>query len=65
MNYETPGVYVEEVSSGPRPVQASPTGDTGFVAVLPIPKEFHLGEGQGYKSLIPATRITTPGKSTA
>lgn len=54
MNYETPGVYVEEISAGPRPVAMSPTADTGFVAVLSIPKEFHLGDRQGYRSLIPA-----------
>jgi phage tail sheath protein FI len=37
MNYRTPGVYIEEISNGPRPVQASSTTETGFVAVIEIP----------------------------
>jgi len=31
----TPGVYVEEVSTGPRPIQAVGTGTAGFVGVAP------------------------------
>ena len=38
--YQTPGVYVEEISSGPRPVQASSTTETGIVGMITIPKSF-------------------------
>jgi phage tail sheath protein FI len=31
VNYATPGVYIEEVSSGPRPIQAVGTRTAGFV----------------------------------
>lgn len=41
--YNTPGVYIEEISGGPRPVQASSTTDTGFVGVLTLPKAFFAG----------------------
>jgi hypothetical protein len=34
-NYMTPGVYVEEVSTGPRPIQAVGTSTAGFVGVAP------------------------------
>ena len=54
MNYETPGVYVEEISGGPRPVAASPTTDTALVAVISLPTGFHVGGEKGsYKRLIP------------
>ena len=32
-NYFTPGIYVEEVPSGPRPIQAVGTSTAGFVGV--------------------------------
>lgn len=35
MTYMTPGVYVEEVSAGPRPIQAVGTSTAGFVGVAP------------------------------
>ena len=38
--FRTPGVYVEEISSGPRPVQASSTTETGMVGMVTIPKGF-------------------------
>jgi len=34
-NYMTPGVYVEEVSTGPRPIQAVGTSTAGFIGVAP------------------------------
>lgn len=34
-NYMTPGVYVEEISTGPRPIQAVGTSTAGFVGVAP------------------------------
>jgi hypothetical protein len=33
--YLTPGIYVEEVSTGPRPIQALGTSTAGFVGVAP------------------------------
>ena len=44
-DYRTPGVYIEEISSGPRPVQASSTTETGMVAVITIPSQFIAGLG--------------------
>ena len=43
--YRTPGVYIEELSGGPRPVQPSSTTDTAFVAVLTLPTSFQAGKG--------------------
>ena len=34
-NYMTPGVYVEEVSTGARPIQAVGTSTAGFIGVAP------------------------------
>ncbi len=45
MNYRTPGVYIEEISNGPRPVAASSTTETGFIAVIEIPTQFVPGGG--------------------
>ena len=44
--YRTPGVYIEEISAGPRPVQASSTTDTGFVAILTLPPAFTRAKGK-------------------
>ena len=52
--YRTPGVYIEEVSGGPRPVQASATTDTGFVAVLTLPTQFVAGRGAASTMFLPA-----------
>lgn len=52
--YRTPGVYIEEVSGGPRPVQAAATTDTGFVAVLTLPKQFVPGQGSAASMFLPA-----------
>jgi phage tail sheath protein FI len=55
VNTTGPGVYVEEISGGPRPIAASPTTDTAFLAVLSLPSGFHVGgEGGTFRSLIPA-----------
>lgn len=37
-----PGVYVEELNNGPRPIDPSPTTETGFVAVLTLPEVFSV-----------------------
>lgn len=34
-SYQTPGVYIEEISSGLRPIQAVPTSVAGFIGVAP------------------------------
>ena len=52
--YRTPGVYIEEISAGPRPVQASSTTDTGFVAILTLPPAFTRAKGKVAGLLLPA-----------
>ncbi len=52
--YRTPGVYIEEVSGGPRPVQPSSTTDTGFIAVLTLPPSWLAGAGAASGSFLPA-----------
>jgi hypothetical protein len=51
--YRTPGVYIEEISSGPRPVQASSTTETGFVAVIDLPTQFVPGGGAASGMFLP------------
>lgn len=51
--YRTPGVYIEEVSGGPRPVQPSSTTTTGFVGVLTLPESFVSGRGLAGGLLLP------------
>ncbi len=53
--YNTPGVYIEEISGGPRPIQASSTTDTGFVGVLTLPTSFLAGKGKAANMFLPAT----------
>lgn len=53
--YRTPGVYIEEISAGPRPVQASSTTETGFVGVLTLPESFVKGVGAASSMFLPAT----------
>jgi phage tail sheath protein FI len=55
MNYRTPGVYIEEISNGPRPVQASSTTETGFVAVIEIPTQFVPGGGGAAGMYLPGS----------
>ena len=52
--YRTPGVYIEEISGGPRPIAASPTTDTGFVGVLTLPTTFLAGTGPAAGMFLPA-----------
>lgn len=42
-NYSAPGVYIEEVQSGARPIQAVGTSTAGFVGVAPV-KTAHVQE---------------------
>jgi hypothetical protein len=51
--YRTPGVYIEEISSGPRPVQASSTTETGFVACITLPTQFLPGSGSASGMYLP------------
>lgn len=52
--YNTPGVYIEEISAGPRPIQASSTTDTGFVGILTLPTSFLAGKGAAANMFLPA-----------
>jgi len=38
--YQAPGIYMEEISSGARPIQAVGTSTAGFVGIAPNPKAF-------------------------
>ena len=44
--YLTPGVYIEEISTGPRPIEAVGTSTAGFVGIAPDPKA-HIQDGDG------------------
>ncbi|MBT3221700.1 MAG: hypothetical protein HN348_21695, partial [Proteobacteria bacterium] len=57
--YKTPGVYIEEISAGPRPVAAAATTDTGFVAILTFPKSFLSGKGKAEGMFLPGTEPQT------
>jgi len=52
--YNTPGVYIEEISGGARPIQASSTTDTGFIGVLTLPVSFLAGKGKATNMFLPA-----------
>ena len=58
--YRTPGVYIEEISSGPRPVAASSTTDTGFVGILTLPSGFQAGRGKATGMFLPALEDSAP-----
>ncbi len=51
--YRTPGVYIEEISAGPRPVAASSTTETGFVGILTLPTSFVSGRGKASGMYLP------------
>lgn len=57
--YRTPGVYIEEISAGPRPVAAAPTTETGFVAILTLPTSFVPGRGKAEGMFLPAAEEQT------
>lgn len=52
--YRTPGVYIEEISTGPRPIAASSTTDTGFVGIITMPGNFLAGRGPAAGMFLPA-----------
>lgn len=35
-NYQTPGVYIQEIESGSKPLEAAATSNAGFIGVIPI-----------------------------
>jgi phage tail sheath protein FI len=65
--YRTPGIYMEEVSSGPRPIQPVGTNTAGFLGPAPDPGA-HLNEAfavnnwsQFMKEFVPASgAVSTP-----
>ena len=57
--YRTPGVYIEEISGGARPIAASATTDTGFVGVLTLPTTFLAGTGPAAGMYLPAAEEAT------
>ncbi len=57
--YRTPGVYIEEISGGARPISASATTDTGFVGVLTLPTTFLAGTGPAAGMYLPAAEEAT------
>lgn len=52
-SYRTPGVFIEEISSGPRPVAPSSTTDTAFVAMVTLPKSVVPGRGRAEGMFLP------------
>lgn len=52
--YRTPGVYIEEISGGPRPVAPSSTTDTGFVAMITLPTAVMPGKAGAAGMVLPA-----------
>ena len=59
--YLTPGIYVEEVSTGPRPIEAVGTSIAGFVGVAPDAAK-HLNEPQWFDNWTQFTKeFVAPG----
>jgi hypothetical protein len=52
-------VYIEELSSGSRPVQPSATTDTGFVGFLTLPAAWLAGRGPARGMLVPTVEERT------
>lgn len=65
--YQSPGVYIEEIAAGPRPIQASGTTSTGFVGVLQLPPTFVRGFAlyQGFSSAPAYADTLIPQTSTS
>src|SRR6266511_5389910 len=57
--YLTPGVYIEEVSSGPRPIEAVGTSTAGFVGVAPDPTA-HVNEAVAINNVTQFVREFAP-----
>jgi len=63
-NYLTPGVYVEEVAAGPRPLQAVGTSTAGFVGVAPT-REARPNEAVAINDWSQFRRVFTAENSTS
>ena len=63
--YTAPGIYIEEVAGGARPIEAVGTSTAGFVGVAPAP-EAHVGEVRGINGWAQFVRefVTDEGEST-
>ena len=57
--YLTPGIYIEEVSEGPRPIEGVGTSTAGFVGVAPDPAA-HLNEAVAINNLTQFVREFAP-----
>jgi len=63
-NYQAPGVYVEEVQSGPRPIQAVGTSTAGFVGEAPAADK-HVNEAVAVNNWSQFVREFTAAESPA
>jgi Bacteriophage tail sheath protein len=62
-SYLTPGIYVEEVSTGPRPIEAVGTSVAGFVGVAPDAAK-HINEPQWFDNWTQFTKeFAAPGSA--
>ena len=61
-NYQTPGVYIQELDSGSKPLEAAATSNAGFIGVVPISafSEIRWEDALGQSQLkrLPATLVT-------
>ena len=57
--YLTPGVYIEEVSAGPRPIEAIGTSTAGFVGMAPDPAA-HVNEAVAINNVTQFVREFAP-----
>ena len=61
--YLTPGVYIEEISTGPRPIEAVGTSVAGFVGVAPDTAK-HVNEPMWFDNWTQFTReFVSPGNA--
>lgn len=61
-NYHAPGVYVEDIASGPRPIQSAGTSIAAILGTAPLP-EVHPGEAIPVTSYRAFERIFCPAPS--
>ncbi len=61
-SYLTPGIYVEEVPSGPRPIEAVGTSTVGFVGIAPDANA-HVNEAVAVTSWIQFAKVFASGKT--
>lgn len=61
-SYLSPGIYVEEVPSGPKPIEAVGTSTVGFVGVAPDANA-HVNEAVAITSWLQFVKEFAAGKS--